>query len=347
MLVNRRSTSAPTASRSGLAGWLKDKPSRRQVAVGFTPLQFPSHSGVDLTLVVPFYNPGPRFIEHVENLIKVLDASGCSYEILAVSDGSPDDSASKLTNLPVRCIELSENQGKGAALRAGFAEGRGAYIGFIDADGDIPASILEGYVDEFRSQAPDVLFGSKRHPASQVHYPPIRRIYSICYQLLIRTLFHLPTRDTQTGIKILRREVIEAVLPKMLEKRFAFDLELMVVAQHLGFRRFVELPVLINERFSSTISISSVADMIRDTLAIAYRLHIRHHYGPRLGPRPSRLALGTNARRRAQQRSTDRAYELAESPVVTSRELREAADRIAATAFGRAVPDPAEVAVAE
>src|ERR1019366_2503290 len=125
---------------------------------------------------------------------------------------------------------------------------------------------------------PDIIFGSKRHPRSQVIYPPLRRIYSWGYQQLNRALFHLPVRDTQTGVKVVRRDVLAAVLPRMVEKRFAFDLELFVVARQQGFRNFVEVPVSIGERFSSTVSLRSVRNMLLDTLAIFYRLRVLHFY---------------------------------------------------------------------
>ena len=91
----------------------------------------------------------------------------------------------------------------------------------------------------------DVVIGSKFHPESRVEYPRLRRIYSFFYYMLVRTLFGLPVRDTQTGIKLFKREVLERVLPRVLVKRFAFDLELLANAHHFGYR-IVEAPVEVN-----------------------------------------------------------------------------------------------------
>jgi hypothetical protein len=160
-----------------------------------------------------------------------------------------------------------------------MAEARGTYVGFIDADGDLAASLIPRLVELTRlDDQPDIVLGSKRHPDSEVVYPPLRRVYSITYQALITLLFRLPVRDTQTGLKLVRRETLLAVVPRMIEKRFAFDLELLVVARHLGYRRFVEAPVVIGQRFTSTISPRAVRGMIQDTLAIFYRLRILHFY---------------------------------------------------------------------
>jgi glycosyltransferase involved in cell wall biosynthesis/O-antigen/teichoic acid export membrane protein len=243
-------------------------------------IEIPS-AELDLTLVVPFYNPGPRLKGHLDEIINTLSSSKLSFEIIAVSDGSTDNSEVALTPLisnHLRLVRFDQNRGKGAALRAGLSAGRGEYLGFIDGDGDLPADLLLNLIELIRDQQPDIIYGSKRHPRSQVVYPPLRRLYSWIYQQLNRVFFRLPLRDTQTGVKVVRRNVLVAVLPRMVEKRFAFDLELFVVARQQGFRNFVEMPVTIGQRFGSTISIRSVRNMLIDTLAIFYRLHILRFY---------------------------------------------------------------------
>jgi O-antigen/teichoic acid export membrane protein len=262
---------------------------------------------MDLSLVIPFYNPGFSLAAHVHSVVGVLCAEGITFEVIAVSDGSTDGSPSSIVGIDhVRVIELPRNRGKGAALRAGLAQGRGRYLGFIDADGDIPARQLSHFLAAIRAGDPDVILGSKRHPESDVIYPPLRRVYSWGYQQLTWLLFCLPTRDTQTGIKFIRRQTLAAVLPAMLEKRFAFDLELLVVARRMGYRNFAELPVQIVERFTSTISARAVLRTLRDTLAIFYRLRIRHSYGPVLSAVSDRTwasEIGFGSQPRAETRS--------------------------------------------
>jgi O-antigen/teichoic acid export membrane protein len=238
---------------------------------------------VDLSLVIPFYNPGHRLAGHVRAVVDALRFERVSFEVIAVSDGSTDGSSSTIAGIEqVRIVDLAENQGKGAALRIGLAQGRGRYLGFIDGDGDIPAGQLSQYLAAVIAADPDVVFGSKIHPDSDVVYPPLRRLYSSGYRQLTRLLFRLPARDTQTGIKLIRRETLAAVLPKMLEKRFAFDLELLVVARRMGYLHFLELPVQIAERFTTTISSKAVWRTLLDTLAICYRLRVARYYGPQL-----------------------------------------------------------------
>jgi hypothetical protein len=124
----------------------------------------------------------------------------------------------------------------------------------------------------------DVVIGSKRHPLSKINYPVKRKLYSALYFGLIRLLFGLPLRDTQTGIKIFRREVVEHVFPRLLSKRFAFDIEVLANAHRLGFR-VVESPVTLTfTRAFGRIGVRDVYYVVRDTLAIFYRMHILRYY---------------------------------------------------------------------
>lgn len=239
---------------------------------------------IDLTVVVPYYNPGNLLVPTMERLLTVLDASGASYEVIAVSDGSTDGSDRELDDLvarrqgPLTNLVIAHNQGKGAALRIGLARGRGRYLGFIDADGDLDPILLDSFQTMVRLYSPDIILGSKRHPLSEVEYPLLRRIYSWGYQQVVRMGFRLNIRDTQTGIKLIRRDVLSAVLPRMVEKRFAFDLELFVIARRLGYKRFLEAPIRLRHQFTSTVSWRSVYRSLLDTMAIWYRLRVLHFY---------------------------------------------------------------------
>jgi glycosyltransferase involved in cell wall biosynthesis len=179
----------------------------------------------------------------------------------------------------VRRVEF-DHVGKGHALREGLGMGRGRYLGFIDADGDISPEFLGSFVSVMVAEKPDIIIGSKRHPESSVHYPPLRHLYSWGYQHLIHLLFRLNVKDTQVGIKLVDRSVIADVLPLLRESRFALDLELLVLARRLGYANIVEAPVRIEERFTSTISVRAVWSLLVDTLAVFWRLSVVRAYDP-------------------------------------------------------------------
>jgi glycosyltransferase involved in cell wall biosynthesis len=233
------------------------------------------------SIVMPYYNPGDRLRATVEHLVHVLDASGMSFEVITVSDGSTDGSPFTLDEFPesiVRRVSYATNVGKGHALRTGLAMARGRYVGFIDADGDISPEFMASFVSVMHAQEPDIIIGSKRHLGSSVHWTPLRRLCSWGHQWLIHRLFRLDVKDTQVGIKLMHRRVVTDVLPLLRESRFAFDLELLVLARYLGYTRILEAPVRIEERIDSTISLKRAWRLFVDTLGLYVRLSVRHEY---------------------------------------------------------------------
>jgi hypothetical protein len=95
---------------------------------------------------------------------------------------------------------------------------------------------------------------------------------------MIRAMFGLPVRDTQTGIKLFKTEVLRRVFPRVLVKRFAFDIEVLANAHRLGYR-IVEAPVTLHfQRPFGRISLNDVYCIYKDTCAIYYRMYILRYY---------------------------------------------------------------------
>ena len=234
-----------------------------------------------LSIIVPTYRDGPRIYSYLVKLDQALAQIGEPYELIVVSDGNSDntrDEAQRLEAPHLHVYHYTRNMGKGFALRYGMARSCGEIVTFIDGDGDIDPLQIATYLRIMRETKADIVIASKRHRDSQVVYPPLRRLYSVTYQALLRVLFHLQVRDTQVGLKLFRREVLAAVLPRIVVKRYAFDLELLVVAHHLGFTRVVEAPVRIGQRFSSTINRQAIASILWETAAIFYRKNVLRYY---------------------------------------------------------------------
>ena len=236
-----------------------------------------------LSLVTPVHN-GADFIEDsVRAMFRSLEQLDGPCELIVVDDGSTDDTAERAVGISdprLRVLRYDEQQGKGVAVTCGLAHARGRLVGWLDSDLDIHPDVIVEAARRFQA-APDIdaVIGSKRHPKSAVSYPLIRRVYSWGFQLLVRALFRINVRDTQVGAKLFRREMIDTVVPLTLIKRYAYDLELLAVGAEFGFDRIQEMPIRLDYRFSgSGISNAAVRHMFVDTLAIAYRIHIRHHY---------------------------------------------------------------------
>jgi len=230
-----------------------------------------------LSIIVPVYRLEKEISKNLKRMKTKISAFIPNYEIIVVVDGTIDHSyeeAKKVSGIKV--FGYRKNQGKGYALKYGFYKSHGELVTFMDADTDIDPSQLRLFYNHLSSS--DLIIGNKRHPFSKVKYPLNRRLISLGYSIMIRMLFGMKIHDTQTGIKLFKREVLEVILPMVLVKRFAFDLELCFLAHKHGFR-IVEAPVNIRKGFSkSTVKFSDITSVFLDTLAIWYRYHIKKYY---------------------------------------------------------------------
>jgi len=239
-----------------------------------------------ISIIIPVYKQGRTIKKDIESIKEALSTLAIPFEIVPVIDGDLDNSkkeAMKIKDPRVHVVGYKTNHGKGYAVRYGFAHAKGDIIGFMDAGGDLKASALPLMIIKFLYEKADVVIGSKRHPDSEVIYPWVRKVFSWVYQKIVKFLFGLDVTDTQVGMKIYKRKLLEDVLPRMLVKQFAFDIEILAVAYHLGYRRIYESPVEIrlNTNLSSIVPkkmISIIYNMLKDTLAVFYRLKILHYY---------------------------------------------------------------------
>lgn len=240
-----------------------------------------------LSVIVPAYRQEKTIVRDLRNIELAVRKAGLDYEILCVVDGKVDrtyERVKKLSSPVVKIIGYEQNRGKGYAIRYGMARARGDLIAFIDAGMDINPNGLPMLFAHMQWYDSDVIVGSIRHSASKViGYPLRRKVLSIGYHLLTRCFFGLRITDSQRGIKIFRREVLEKVLPRLVVKRFAFDIEILSVANRLGFKKIHDGPVELDARkFKySSIRTSTVFDMFFDTLAIFYRLNLLGYYDSR------------------------------------------------------------------
>ena len=117
------------------------------------------------------------------------------------------------------------------------------------------------------------------HPESKVDYPAIRRVYSWGYYILLLILFRLNVRDTQTGLKLFKAEVLKPVMRQILVKRFAFDIEVLAIINARGYKiTSAPIEVVFHRASFGRIGYQDIRNMFVDTLAIFYRLHILHYY---------------------------------------------------------------------
>ncbi len=238
-----------------------------------------------LTLVVPTYKQEKTILRNIKKLQASVRNLPFKTEIIVVIDGHLDKTPQILKNIQsksLRIIGYPENQGKGFAVRYGMLQGKGDVIGFIDGDLDINPTGISMLINHLQWYDADIVIGSKLHPVSQVDYPVFRKILSWGYRNLIRLLFGLKVRDSQVGLKLFRRKVVMDVFPRLLVKKFAFDIEALAVSHHLGYKRIFEAPIRLEFKYLSNLNAKTfwktILFMSWDTMAVFYRLHILNYY---------------------------------------------------------------------
>ena len=150
------------------------------------------------SVIVPAYKEGKTIKDNLLEIRKALLESVDSFEILAVNDGSPDNTKEQIMEAAALYPEIKyagydKNRGTGGAIKHGVSEASGDVIGFIDADLDIDPSHLVRYYDHMEQTGCDVVIGSKMHKDSKLDYPPMRSFVSWGYFIILKVLFgYLP-----------------------------------------------------------------------------------------------------------------------------------------------------------
>ena len=224
-----------------------------------------------LSVIIPAFNEGHHIHVNLQQVFETLKEF--DFEIIVVDDGSSDNTfeesqRAKAAGFRVRAVRHPVNKGKGAALFYGFQFAAGEFIAFLDADLEIHPQYVKTFLQRLHETNADLVIGTKLPKLGQM--PFLRRIMSLVYREFVSLLFGLSLRETQTGIKLFRREVLEDCVPRLRVSRFAFDVELMVAAARFGYR-IIEYPVEVGFNRKSSlqrIKPRQIAGQLWDTLLI-------------------------------------------------------------------------------
>lgn len=233
---------------------------------------------VELSFVIPAYNEEIFIEDTLGALDTAVKDNKLPYEIIVVDDGSSDRTLANAMryskkNGHVKVVSYANNLGKGHAVKTGFMQTSGDVVIFADGDMEIDFSVISRYLEALKFG--EIIIASKSHSDSQVVVPISRKILSQGFNILVRLLTGLPFKDTQSGLKAMKKNAFINILPSLVVKRYAFDVELLVVA-HLYGLRVVEMPV--NIKLEASFNPKQMFHMFVDLLGIAYRLRIKHWY---------------------------------------------------------------------
>ena len=203
---------------------------------------------IELSIVMPAYNEAARITPTIrEYLDHFAPAYGETFEIIVVMNGCRDDTREVVEqaaagNRAVRVIEFTQPLGKGGAIWEGLAVANGNRLAFVDADNMVRAPEAEKLIralDSHDVAIADRFAGVEEGGTSQ---PPLRKLISRASRLWVRMFLGLPYADTQCGAKAFRIAAWRRIAPRVVEREWAFDLDVLAQVQSMDFS-VAEVPV--------------------------------------------------------------------------------------------------------
>lgn len=199
-----------------------------------------------LSVVIPAYNEERRLPNNLAAILAYLREQGYSSEVIVVDDGSQDNTAGIVEKFMADHANLSliknEHRGKGCAVKTGILAGRGEYLFLCDADLSMPIEELAKFLPPLLNDY-DVAIGSREAIGARRYDEPIyRHLMGRVFNLIVKLLTVRGFEDTQAGFKCFKREVAQDLFSHQTMDGWAFDVEILSIAQKRGYR-VVEVPI--------------------------------------------------------------------------------------------------------
>jgi glycosyltransferase involved in cell wall biosynthesis len=196
---------------------------------------------VDVSIVIPAYNEAIRIADTLTACEKLMATSAHRLELVVVDDGSTDDTAAILSRFAagrpgVRILTNPRNLGKGAAVRRGMLDARGAYALFMDADLSVPIEELPRAIDTMVRGGHRILIGSRRAPGAHIarRQSVLRESMGHVFTYLARVVLTFEILDFTCGFKAFERETAQMIFSLQRRADWAFDAEILYLARLLG-----------------------------------------------------------------------------------------------------------------
>lgn len=238
-----------------------------------------------LCVIMPAYNEEAHIKDNLLEASSIISTFINNYQIIAVNDGSSDRTKAgiieaSLIDPKISCISYTANKGKGYAIAKGVRYADAEYIAFLDSDMELNPSMLRYFLKALQATDSDIAIGSKLHKKSKLNYPLNRRIMSIGYYTLLKLIFHMNIKDTQTGIKLFKASVIKPICENMITDGYAFDIEILATATQMGYK-IIEMPIELvykrERKLKSRFTLKTVFKIFADTLKIKRHLKKTYH----------------------------------------------------------------------
>jgi glycosyltransferase involved in cell wall biosynthesis len=220
-----------------------------------------------LSVIVPVYNEEPTVGDVINRLKTVLEQTGCRYEILVVDDCSRDKSRqiAKIAGAKVYCLQ--QHVGKGYALRAGFLKAKGDLIATIDSDGSHLPEEFPLLLSAIKEDQADLVIGSRFLNNGEGTTRKINKVGNRLFNNLIKTLTSIPISDSQSGYRIMTKQVLRSMT--LWSGEYQIESEMLVKAARKRFR-ITEVPITYEQRTYGRSGLDPFLDGIKILVSIIW-----------------------------------------------------------------------------
>ena len=235
-----------------------------------------------LSVIIPAYNEGGRkgkeLRKNLGDIAKYLGEKEISYEVVAVSDGSKDNTVDvfneykgTIKNLVV--VDRKQNRGKWYSVREGYMKAKGEYRLLTDADG---ATDIENLKDfwPLMEKGEDIIIGSRDLKAAKIlkHQPKWKEMLGDMGNLLIQFLMGLRgIDDTQCGFKVFSEKAVKDIVPQMKVDRWGGDFEMLMLAKKKRYK-INEIPVVWVDAGQSLVGVKGYIRTLTELFQVKWRM---------------------------------------------------------------------------
>jgi dolichyl-phosphate beta-glucosyltransferase len=235
-----------------------------------------------ISVIIPAYNEGGRKGEELRKnmgeIVKYFEKKNVSYEVVAVSDGSKDNTVDvfneykgTIKNLVV--VDRKQNRGKWYSVREGYMKARGEYRLLTDADGATAIDNLKDFWP-LMEKGEDIIIGSRDLKAAKIlkHQPKWKELMGDAGNLLIQFLMGLRgIDDTQCGFKVFSEKAVKDIVPQMKVDRWGGDFEMLMLAKKKKYK-INEIPVVWVDAGQSLVGVKGYIRTLTELFQVKWRM---------------------------------------------------------------------------
>ncbi|MDQ3089599.1 MAG: glycosyltransferase family 2 protein [bacterium] len=233
---------------------------------------------MDISIIIPSYNEEKRIGPTLQRIADYMQTQAYTYEVIVIDNGNVDKTASIVLGFKdkIKNIKIlhARSHGKGWAIKEGMLKAEGKYRLYTDADNSTDIAQLEDLLNAIK-EGYDIAISSRKVEGALIQnpQPKRRRLTSYLFSRLVNFIVPLGFKDTQNGFKLFTEEAALKIFPHQIIFYWAFDVEILALAQIFSLR-VKEVPIVWIDDADSRMSLNGMVRMLFEVIFIRINLWV-------------------------------------------------------------------------